>query len=259
MDEGGDHDGGVDHGDDRDLSGRIDVVRRVVPDVPIQVQTAAEPEGIPADPASEIRVVMFVRNRASPHLANLLQQRARAMRFSPTRSEEWLWRRLAGSKTGLAFRRQLVIGPFIVDFACTKVRLVVEVDANTTRAGSSQTPNETETSRTSAGASSASPNMTSSPTSMPRSHASSTLRRSNRGVSSLPTALVQRYSALDRRGAARPTRSPSPTTARHGRRSTSSQLRFLQALPAIQVRHPMRCRRPLGHPTRTHRFVIEPQ
>ena len=50
------------------------------------------------------------------------------MRFSPTRSEEWLWRRLSGSKTGFAFRRQLVIGPFIVDFACTKVRLVVEVD-----------------------------------------------------------------------------------------------------------------------------------
>ena len=50
------------------------------------------------------------------------------MRFAPTRSEEWLWRRLFGSKTGFAFRRQLVIGPHIVDFACTKVRLVVEVD-----------------------------------------------------------------------------------------------------------------------------------
>jgi very-short-patch-repair endonuclease len=50
------------------------------------------------------------------------------MRCTPTRSEEWLWRRLAGSKTGFAFRRQLVIGPFIVDFACTKVRLIVEVD-----------------------------------------------------------------------------------------------------------------------------------
>lgn len=50
------------------------------------------------------------------------------MRFSPTRSEEWLWRRLSGSKTGFAFRRQLVIGPYIVDFACTKARLVVEVD-----------------------------------------------------------------------------------------------------------------------------------
>jgi very-short-patch-repair endonuclease len=50
------------------------------------------------------------------------------MRCRPTRSEEWLWRGLSGSKTGFAFRRQLVIGEQIVDFACTKVRLVVEVD-----------------------------------------------------------------------------------------------------------------------------------
>lgn len=40
------------------------------------------------------------------------------MRCAPTRSEDWLWRRLSGSKTGLAFRRQLVIGERIVDFAC---------------------------------------------------------------------------------------------------------------------------------------------
>lgn len=71
---------------------------------------------------------MFARALVSPARARLLEERARAMRFSPTRSEEWLWRRLSGSKTGFAFRRQLVIGPHIVDFACTKVRLVVEVD-----------------------------------------------------------------------------------------------------------------------------------
>ena len=71
---------------------------------------------------------MFARCLVSPARAQLLEERARAMRCSPTRSEEWLWRRLAGRKTGFAFRRQLVIGPFIVDFACTKVRLVVEVD-----------------------------------------------------------------------------------------------------------------------------------
>jgi very-short-patch-repair endonuclease len=71
---------------------------------------------------------MFARSLVSPHQAKLLEERARIMRFSPTRSEEWLWRRLSGSKTGFAFRRQLVIGPVIVDFACTKVRLVVEVD-----------------------------------------------------------------------------------------------------------------------------------
>jgi very-short-patch-repair endonuclease len=71
---------------------------------------------------------MFGRSLVSPAQAQLLEERARAMRSSPTRSEEWLWRRLSGSKTGFAFRRQLVIGPHIVDFACTKVRLVVEVD-----------------------------------------------------------------------------------------------------------------------------------
>lgn len=71
---------------------------------------------------------MFARSLVSPARAQLLEERARRMRFSPTRSEEWLWRRLSGSKTGFAFRRQLVIGNFIVDFACTKVRLVVEID-----------------------------------------------------------------------------------------------------------------------------------
>jgi len=71
---------------------------------------------------------MFGRSLVSPHQALLLEERARHMRFAPTRSEEWLWRRLSGSKTGFPFRRQLVIGPFIADFACTRVRLVVEVD-----------------------------------------------------------------------------------------------------------------------------------
>jgi len=71
---------------------------------------------------------MFGRSLVSVAQARLLEERARGMRFSPTRSEEWLWRRLSGSKAGFAFRRQLVIGPFIVDFACTRARLVVEVD-----------------------------------------------------------------------------------------------------------------------------------
>jgi very-short-patch-repair endonuclease len=73
---------------------------------------------------------MFGRRFVSPHQAQVLADRARFMRFSPTRGEEWLWRGLSGSKTGFAFRRQLVIGNHIVDFACTKVRLAVEVDGS---------------------------------------------------------------------------------------------------------------------------------
>jgi very-short-patch-repair endonuclease len=76
---------------------------------------------------------MFGRALVSPARALLLEERARAMRCNPTRSEEWLWRRLSGSKTGFGFRRQLVIGEHIVDFACTKVRLVVEVDGGVPR------------------------------------------------------------------------------------------------------------------------------
>ena len=71
---------------------------------------------------------MFARRLVTPHQAHLLEERARRMRCAPTRSEEWLWRRLSGSKIGIPFRRQLVIANFIVDLACTKVRLVVEID-----------------------------------------------------------------------------------------------------------------------------------
>ena len=73
---------------------------------------------------------MFGRHLVSPARARILQERARFMRFSPTRAEEHLWRELSGSKTGFAFRRQLVVGNFIVDFACTQRRLVVELDGS---------------------------------------------------------------------------------------------------------------------------------
>ena len=73
---------------------------------------------------------MFGRWLVSVHQAQVLAERARVMRSSPTRGEEWLWRVLSGSQTGFAFRRQLVIGNHIVDFACTKVRLAVEVDGD---------------------------------------------------------------------------------------------------------------------------------
>ena len=53
---------------------------------------------------------------------------ADALRAAPTWSERLLWARLSGSQLGVGFRRQLVIAPYIVDFAAPAVRLVVEVD-----------------------------------------------------------------------------------------------------------------------------------
>jgi very-short-patch-repair endonuclease len=50
------------------------------------------------------------------------------MRLSPTVSEARLWQALRGSRLGVAFRRQAVIGDYIVDFLAPAVSLAVEVD-----------------------------------------------------------------------------------------------------------------------------------
>src|SRR5688572_8928832 len=54
---------------------------------------------------------------------------ARRLRAQMTPEESALWSQLRGSRFhGLHFRRQQVIGGFIVDFYCYAARLVVEVD-----------------------------------------------------------------------------------------------------------------------------------
>ncbi len=54
---------------------------------------------------------------------------ARHLRNNPTRAEEALWDELKNKKTGFKFRRQLKLDEkTFVDFACTAVKLIVEVD-----------------------------------------------------------------------------------------------------------------------------------
>src|ERR1700729_2031189 len=56
---------------------------------------------------------------------------ARAMRGAPTDSELRLWRLLRDRRlSGFKFRRQVPIGPYIVDFLCVSAKLVVEVDGS---------------------------------------------------------------------------------------------------------------------------------
>jgi len=55
--------------------------------------------------------------------------RARRMRGSPTDAEARLWRCLrAGRMRAYKFRRQQPIGRFVVDFACMRCKLVIELD-----------------------------------------------------------------------------------------------------------------------------------
>jgi len=57
--------------------------------------------------------------------------RARAMRRAPTDAELRLWRLLRDRRlSGLKFRRQVPVGPYIVDFLCVGARLIVEADGS---------------------------------------------------------------------------------------------------------------------------------
>ncbi|WJI41358.1 endonuclease domain-containing protein [Mesorhizobium opportunistum] len=60
-----------------------------------------------------------------------MRQKARALRVHATKGESLLWYELRELKAaGIKFRRQCPIGPYIVDFACLGVKLIVEVDGD---------------------------------------------------------------------------------------------------------------------------------
>ena len=66
--------------------------------------------------------------RAQPWRTN----RARVLRSNATSAEARLWHVLRGRRLGgVKFVRQLPIGPFIADFACRELRIIVEVDGGT--------------------------------------------------------------------------------------------------------------------------------
>ncbi len=56
-------------------------------------------------------------------------KRASELRRQSTPAERLLWAQLRGRRPGgYKFRRQYPIGPFIADFICFEVHLVIEVD-----------------------------------------------------------------------------------------------------------------------------------
>lgn len=59
------------------------------------------------------------------------RKNAKAMRHVMTEAELKLWNELRAHRLmGLGFRRQVPIGPYIVDFACSSHHLIVEVDGS---------------------------------------------------------------------------------------------------------------------------------
>ena len=70
----------------------------------------------------------MVRTFNRSRVPSLNVARAQGMRAYPTRSEEARWRALSGYQLGVAFRRQVPFGTFILDFLAPSVRLAIEVD-----------------------------------------------------------------------------------------------------------------------------------
>jgi very-short-patch-repair endonuclease len=57
---------------------------------------------------------------------------ARSLRRNSTNAERRLWQGLRRKQVaGFRFRRQVVLGGFVADFACFEARMVVEVDGAT--------------------------------------------------------------------------------------------------------------------------------
>jgi len=52
----------------------------------------------------------------------------KALRVSMTDAERKLWRALRARAIGVKFRRQVPLGPYVVDFVCFERRLIIEVD-----------------------------------------------------------------------------------------------------------------------------------
>ena len=67
-------------------------------------------------------------NTADPVLYEQLKERAESMRKNPTEAESALWEALRGKNLDAKFRRQHIIGDYIVDFVCLDKQLVVELD-----------------------------------------------------------------------------------------------------------------------------------
>ena len=62
-------------------------------------------------------------------LTKMPDERARRLRQNMTDAERRLWSALRDRRlSGYRFRRQFPIGHFIVDFACTQHRLIIEAD-----------------------------------------------------------------------------------------------------------------------------------
>jgi very-short-patch-repair endonuclease len=70
----------------------------------------------------------YERWEITPELELKMLDVACRLRHDQTKTEATLWEKLRRNQLGYKFRRQVPIGPFVVDFLCAAADLVIEVD-----------------------------------------------------------------------------------------------------------------------------------
>ena len=84
-------------------------------------------EAIKLEKNEELSIIEHYQT-ADSLLYDVLKNNATSNRNNPTEAEKAMWEMLRGNSLGEKFRRQHVIGDFIVDFVCLKKKFVIEVD-----------------------------------------------------------------------------------------------------------------------------------
>ena len=62
------------------------------------------------------------------HLSSRMRVNARGLRHAQTRAEHKVWWWLRNRELGYKFRRQVPVGPYILDFYCAELKLAIELD-----------------------------------------------------------------------------------------------------------------------------------
>ncbi len=97
---------------------------------PISAPSNLPPKGeaTEAERAINERLIINRYRLAHPSSYALLKEYSKENRKHSTEAEAVLWQLLRGKSLGEKFRRQHIVGDFIVDFICLDKRLVIEVD-----------------------------------------------------------------------------------------------------------------------------------
>ncbi|WP_420386687.1 vitamin B12 dependent-methionine synthase activation domain-containing protein [Roseivirga sp.] len=92
-------------------------------------QLSAESSPIPSFPKGEGDTPSF--QTADPESYEKLKEFAQELRKNETEAERILWANIRdGQLDGFKFRRQHIIGKYIADFVCLKLKLIIEIDGS---------------------------------------------------------------------------------------------------------------------------------